>query len=70
MKYVADYLGFKKEDIIAFGDGHNDIEMIQCAGLGVVMQNGHEDLKEVADVILDHTNKEDGVIKFLSDYLK
>ncbi len=70
LKYVADYLGFKKEEIIAFGDGHNDIEMIKCAGLGVVMKNGHEELKEVADIILEHTNKEDGLIKFLKEYLK
>ena len=70
LKYVADYLGFKKEDIIAFGDGHNDIEMIEYAGLGVVMKNGHEELKEVADVILDYTNKEDGLVKFLKEYLK
>ncbi len=70
LKYVADYLGYNQEDIIAFGDGHNDIEMIEFAGLGVVMNNGHEELKEVADIILDNTNKEDGVIKFLKDYLK
>lgn len=70
LKYVADYLGFKREDIIAFGDGHNDIEMLEFAGLGVAMKNGHEELKEVADVILDHTNKEDGLVKFLSEYLK
>lgn len=70
LKYVADYLGFSQENIIAFGDGHNDIEMIKYAGLGVVMSNGHEELKEVADIILDHTNKEDGLIKFLKGYLK
>jgi Cof subfamily protein (haloacid dehalogenase superfamily) len=70
LEYVANYLGYKREDIIAFGDGHNDIEMIQFAGLGVVMNNAHEELKEVADIILEETNKEDGVIKFLKYYLK
>jgi Cof subfamily protein (haloacid dehalogenase superfamily) len=70
LKYVADYLGYNRENIIAFGDGHNDIEMIEYAGLGVVMSNGHEELKEVADIILDNTNKEDGLIKFLKGYLK
>ncbi len=34
------------------------------------MKNGHEELKEVADIILEHTNKEDGLIKFLKEYLK
>jgi Cof subfamily protein (haloacid dehalogenase superfamily) len=70
LKYVASYLGYKKEDIIAFGDGHNDIEMIEFAGLGVAMKNGHEELIEVADIVLDYNNKEDGVIKFLKNYLK
>jgi len=70
LKYVADYLGFKQENVIAFGDGHNDIEMIEYAGLGISMKNGHEQLKEVADIILDQTNKEDGVINFLKKHLK
>ena len=70
LKYVSEYLGFEKEDIIAFGDGHNDIEMITCAGLGISMKNGHEELKEVADIVLEHTNKEDGLIKFLKEFLK
>lgn len=70
LKYVANYLGFKRDDIIAFGDGHNDIEMIEYAGLGIAMKNGHEELKEVADIVLDYTNKDDGLVKFLTEYLK
>lgn len=70
LKYVADYLGFERENVIAFGDGHNDIEMLQYAGLGVAMKNAHHSLIEVADIILEHTNKEDGLIKFLDSYLK
>lgn len=69
LKYVAEYLNFKREDIIAFGDGHNDIEMIQYAGLGVAMKNAHEELIEAADLVLEHSNSDNGIIKFLNDFL-
>jgi len=70
LKYVADYLGFKRENVIAFGDGHNDIEMILYANLGIAMANAHESLIEVADIVLEHTNKENGIEKFLKEFLK
>ncbi len=70
LKYVADYLGFEREQIIAFGDGHNDIEMLEYAGLGIAMSNAHDSLKEIADLVLDKSNKENGIEKFLNEYLK
>ncbi|MBN2503944.1 MAG: Cof-type HAD-IIB family hydrolase, partial [Bacilli bacterium] len=39
LQYVAAKLGFEQQDIIAIGDGHNDIEMLSYAGLGVAMAN-------------------------------
>ena len=57
---VMDYLHLSKEDIIAFGDGPNDFEMIEFAGTGVAMGNASDDLKELADYITDAVN-EDGV---------
>ncbi|MBN2605646.1 MAG: HAD family hydrolase, partial [Bacilli bacterium] len=63
LKYVADYLGFPRHRIIAFGDAHNDIELLEYAGTGIAMANAHESLKAVADVILEYTNKEDGIVK-------
>jgi hydroxymethylpyrimidine pyrophosphatase-like HAD family hydrolase len=55
-----DYLHLSKEDVIAFGDGPNDFEMIEFAGTGVAMGNASDDLKELADYITDAVN-EDGV---------
>jgi len=69
IEYVAKYLGFESKDIIAFGDGHNDIEMLEYAGLGIAMANAHYSLKEVADIILEDTNKENGIEKFLDKFL-
>ena len=70
LKYVSEYLGYEPEEIIAFGDGHNDIEMLEFAGLGVAMKNANKDLLKVADVVLEHTNVENGIMKFLKEYLK
>lgn len=69
IKTVSQYLGFTPDQIIAIGDGHNDIEMLQYAGLGVAMKNSHPDLLAVADKVLDHTSKEDAVFRFLNEYI-
>ena len=37
---------------LAFGDSMNDLQMIQEAGIGVVMGNGHEELKKYADEVI------------------
>ena len=68
LEIVAKHLGFKREDIVALGDGHNDIEMFEFAGKSVAMKDAHEKLKEVADIVLDHTSREDAVFRFLSDF--
>ena len=49
----------------AFGDGDNDIEFVEMAGLGIAMKNGRATLKAVADGITEHTNNEDGAIRML-----
>ncbi len=69
LKYVSEYLGFEPKQIIAIGDGHNDIEMLEFAGLGVCVKNSHPDLIKVADLVLEHTSNENAVYRFLSDYL-
>lgn len=52
------------EDTIAFGDGLNDMEMIQYAGIGVAMENGRAELKAQADIVTD-TVWDDGIYKGL-----
>lgn len=66
---VANLLGFDRERVIAIGDGHNDIEMIEYAGLGVCVKNAHPELLKVADIVLEHTSSENAVYRFLSKYL-
>ena len=62
-------IGVKREEIIAIGDGFNDLSMIDYAGLGVAMINAQEAVKERADAITLHNNDEDGVAHFLLEEL-
>lgn len=53
-------MGYKKEEMIAFGDGHNDASMVKYAGIGVAMDNAVDALKEAADEVT-LSNEEDGI---------
>lgn len=48
---VLDYCGVSKEDTYGFGDGTNDIEMIEFCNIGVAMGNAVQSLKDVADIV-------------------
>ena len=65
IQVLAEYLGLKKEEIIAIGDGGNDVEMLQAAGLKVAMRNATDSLKEIADFITPEDNNLGGVGDFL-----
>jgi hypothetical protein len=64
MKVIGDYLGFAREDMIAFGDGPNDIDMLEYAGTGVAMGNAGEYTKSVADMVTDRIEN-DGIYNAL-----
>ncbi len=68
IKKISDIEGIANEDIIAFGDGLNDIDMIKNSGVGVAMGNALDVIKESADYIA-LSNDEDGVVRFLENYL-
>jgi Cof subfamily protein (haloacid dehalogenase superfamily) len=57
---LCEHLGLSSADVVAFGDGLNDIAMLQWAGIGVAMGNAHPDAKVAADEVT-LTNDEDGV---------
>ncbi len=65
---VLDYLGKTKDDIIAFGDGANDLAMLDFAGYSVVMDNALDKIKEHGDYITAAVDK-DGIYLAM-DYLK
>ena len=49
LSYICDRLGLEPADVLAIGDGRNDIEMLEWAGRGVAMGQAVEEVKEVAD---------------------
>lgn len=69
LKKIALKENIEIKNIISFGDSINDIEMIKNAGVSVAMGNAILELKETADYITA-THNEDGIIKFLEEYLK
>lgn len=60
---VLKYYGFKKEESIGFGDGHNDIEMLDACGVGVAMGNSLDEVKKHADEVCESVD-DDGIYKY------
>lgn len=65
---LAKLLGIRQEEIMAFGDGENDISMLRMAGFGVAMENAEEHVKAVANHITV-TNNEAGVAVALRKFV-
>ena len=61
---LGEILGVGREDMIAFGDGDNDKEMLVYAGVGVAMANAGESCRAAADV-MTLSNDECGVARYL-----
>lgn len=58
-------MGIDNMKIIAAGDYHNDIEMLQAADIGVATANAQQALKNVADIVLDHTSNECAIAELI-----
>ena len=61
-------LGIPREEIMAFGDGNNDLKMLKEVGTGVAMENAIPSVKEAADYVT-LSNDEEGVAKFIEKYI-
>ncbi|MCD8020229.1 MAG: Cof-type HAD-IIB family hydrolase [Clostridiales bacterium] len=64
---LAKFLKIDPEQTMACGDGNNDLEMVQMAGVGVAMENGVESVKAAADYVTG-TNDEEGVAKAIEKF--
>lgn len=60
LSVLLEEIGMTKNEMIAIGDGFNDLSMIQYAGLGIAMENAQDVVKQAADFIT-LSNEEDGV---------
>ena len=70
MFYIAKQYQIDRQNIIAFGDEHNDLEMLDAAGRGVAMHNAISELKSIANDVTPIDNEHNGLAKYLRAYFK
>lgn len=65
---LLDNLGIEQKELIACGDGLNDLSMISYAGLGIAMENAYPEVKERADYVTV-SNDENGVARIIKEFI-
>jgi Cof subfamily protein (haloacid dehalogenase superfamily) len=68
LEFLAEHLGFTRERTVAFGDGENDIELVDWADYGVAVDNADDRVKKIADFVCPSVDEE-GVAQVLEAYL-
>lgn len=68
VQFLCHMWGIKPEDVLTIGDQNNDIDLVQCGGIGVAMGNGTPELKECADFVTD-TVENDGFVKAINKFV-
>ena len=63
---ILDYYGFSKDEAIAFGDGENDVEMLEAVGTGIAMGNAKDEVKAKADFACQSVEN-DGIYHYCLD---
>jgi Cof subfamily protein (haloacid dehalogenase superfamily) len=67
IELLLGHLGIPVQDTLAYGDGHNDLEMLEYVNVGVAMGNAHQRVKDVADDITASPD-EDGILTSFTKY--
>ncbi len=60
LKNFCEHFNLSLDEVICFGDGRNDISMLEAAGIGIAMGNAHIDCKNIADYVTNNID-EDGL---------
>jgi Cof subfamily protein (haloacid dehalogenase superfamily) len=68
LAFLAEHLGFSREQTVALGDGENDVELLEWAGYAVAVENAHERVLAVADLVCPPV-QEEGVAQVIEGYL-
>jgi Cof subfamily protein (haloacid dehalogenase superfamily) len=69
LERIAERLAIGREAVLAIGDSMNDEGMISWAGTGVAMINGDERIKDIAEVVTEKSNDDDGVADIIQRYV-
>jgi hypothetical protein len=68
LAFVAERLGFSLERTVACGDGENDVELLESAGYAVAVENAHERVLAVADLVVPR-DSEEGIAQMIESHL-
>jgi Cof subfamily protein (haloacid dehalogenase superfamily) len=68
LAFVSERLGFSRDRTVAFGDGENDVELLEWSGYAVAVANAHERVLAVADLVCPRP-EEEGVSQVIETYL-
>lgn len=69
VKWLCDYLNIPLENALAAGDEMNDVSMLEAAGVSIAMANGRDFVKEIADIVTETDNNNDGLVPVLKQYM-
>lgn len=67
LEHLAEYLHIPRQQVMAIGDGNNDLSMLRYAGFSVAMENGLEEVKKESQAITC-SNREDGAAQAIVRY--
>jgi len=70
LKFLADKCGINIASTASVGDSQNDLSMIIAAGTGVAVANAEDEIKNAADLVLEYSNNQDAVGRFIRSFLK
>lgn len=68
VEFLCQMWGIDKSEVLAIGDQNNDIDLIQSGGVGIAMENGTPELKQVANYITDSVEN-DGFVKAVEKFV-
>ena len=68
LAFLAEHLGFTRERTVSFGDGENDVELLEWAGYAVAVANAHERVLAIADFVCPGVDEE-GVAQVIEAFL-
>lgn len=69
MQKIGEIYNIRRDEMIAIGDGYNDLSMIQYAGLGVAMANAPDGVKQRADYVTERTNNCGGIAEVIRKFV-
>lgn len=68
LQHLTDALDMSLDNVMAFGDNTNDLEMLKEVGLSYAMKNAKQSILDIGDRITKHDNNHDGVLNSIGEF--